>query len=283
MIAVAAIGATAHALLARATGDPRVLAALARSLWLAVDDEVVWVGPAGGPLHPRAVHVEGAVPDGGGALRFGPRPAPWRPAPCRVPRAAALAAPARRLVAALAARDAPAGFGAVLVGRTPAFPLAGAGDRVARLAAACADDDPARAADAAVALLGLGPGLTPAGDDLVGGALFARALAPPDAAWTAAAARVVAAARTRTHPISAALLGDLARGEAYAPLHALAAGLAGGDDAGALAAARALVAIGHSSGWDLLTGLAVGVGALAGIRPASPASRTTEDPTGGPR
>src|SRR5216117_3789471 len=64
----------------------------------------------------------------------------------------------------------------------------------------------------APALLGLGPGLTPAGDDFTGGAFFARALLAragivDAAAWQAGASAVRTAAARLTHPIGAALLG----------------------------------------------------------------------------
>ncbi|HEX6137916.1 MAG TPA: DUF2877 domain-containing protein, partial [Casimicrobiaceae bacterium] len=102
------------------------------------------------------------------------------------------------------------------------------------------------------------------GDDLVGAALFARnaiAPAPSDAArWRAVTARLVDACDARSHPIGAALFRDLASGESFAPLHALAAALASdAPQKTRLDAARALVAIGHSSGWDMLAGFIVGV------------------------
>ena len=115
-------------------------------------------------------------------------------------------------------------------------------------------------------MLGLGPGLTPSGDDYVGAAffarrLFARAGACDRGAWARAAAVVHARAGERTHPISAALLGDMLAGHGHAPLHDLAREL-GADEAlaGPLDAARRLVRIGHSSGWDMLAGFVAGIG-----------------------
>jgi hypothetical protein len=74
------------------------------------------------------------------------------------------------------------------------------------------------------ALLGLGSGLTPEGDDLLAGAAAAvAALEPwePDrrAAWLAAAAPPDAAERTTK--LSATLLALAARGQAIEPVHAL--------------------------------------------------------------
>jgi hypothetical protein len=148
------------------------------------------------------------------------------------------------------------------VGAALEFPLAGARDRADALAAACAGDEPVSAARAAVTLLGLGPGLTPAGDDFVGGAFFARAMLTAAGSsatgWRQAAEIVREAASRSTHPISAVLLGDLLAGEGWAPLHDLARALASDDEAAATAAARRLVRLGHSSGWDLLAGFVAG-------------------------
>ena len=71
-----------------------------------------------------------------------------------------------------------------------------------------------------------------------------------------------ALAAERTHPISAALISDLLAGEGHGPLHDLAVALMGdAPPARALAAARRLTALGHSSGWDMLAGFA---GAIIG-------------------
>jgi hypothetical protein len=71
--------------------------------------------------------------------------------------------------------------------------------------------------------------------------------------------RLASDARAASHAISAALLADLVAGETFEPLHALADALAADDPTAALEAARALVALGHSSGWDMLTGFVLGV------------------------
>jgi hypothetical protein len=149
------------------------------------------------------------------------------------------------------------------MGKPLAFPLTGAATAADALARACARDAADAAADAALALLGLGPGLTPSGDDLVGGAFFARAALavagrPDSAAWKTAAARVRDAAREATNPISAALLSDLLDGHGWSALHDLVGALASGDDSSAVIAARRLTRLGHSSGWDLLSGFAAG-------------------------
>jgi hypothetical protein len=101
-------------------------------------------------------------------------------------------------------------------------------------------------------LVGRGPGLTPAGDDLLSGILVTlRALQDRRADRLARAVGDVAATQT-TH-VSAALLVHASRGECVPELAGMIAALDGRGDVGA--AVRRLVAVGHSSG----TALAYGV------------------------
>jgi hypothetical protein len=267
-VKVMAVGTLARSALLRAGGRARVLAPRSASTWLAAAGEILWLGAPGAMLHPRAVLAPGAGRDRGASeiVLDVAALAPWEPAPAPHPRRPAVALDTWRHVAGTLQRErAPAGLGGLLTGDSLGV-LEGARGGAGRLAAACADDDPASATVAAVALLGLGQGLTPSGDDYVGGALFARRVlacrASAAPAWRQAARTIVAAAPARTHPISAALLGDLAAGLGWAPLHDLAAALAAGDGGAAVAAARALTRLGHSSGWDLLAGLGAGLGAL---------------------
>jgi Protein of unknown function (DUF2877) len=115
-----------------------------------------------------------------------------------------------------------------------------------RWRAACELED----LSAAAGLLGgLGPGLTPSGDDALAGMLLARRLR-----WPHGEDDLVALARQiPTHEISRAFLGWAARGQSIEPVHRLLAGDAtGGPD---------LAACGHTSGADLALGLAVGLAA----------------------
>jgi hypothetical protein len=220
-------------------------------------------------LHPRAV-ITATPPVRGRELRFEsiPRDA-WRPPRLDRVQRASLVSPARRLRRAVVRFGAAGGFGVLLVGETPQFPLDRAAPLVRALGRACEDDDPAAALAAARPLLGLGAGLTPSGDDLVGGAIFGRRLASgADPRWTSVGRKLSQEIRQRSHVVSAALFADLAAGRSFAPLHDLADALAAGDDAGAVRAARSLVSIGHSSGWDMLAGLLIGIG-TTGVRPAS--------------
>jgi Protein of unknown function (DUF2877) len=140
------------------------------------------------------------------------------------------------------------------------------GDAVGRLADGLGSGD---ARGAVSALLGRGTGLTPAGDDLVAGALAAlRALGSPAADELGAAVRALAP--TATTGLSAALL-EAADVAALVPEAAgVLRSLAGGGDVET--AAGRLVDLGHTSGWHLATGLLLGlVHADRGVRDGVPA------------
>jgi hypothetical protein len=142
-----------------------------------------------------------------------------------------------------AVRDAPSSaFGLPLA---DAFTVAGA----------LAAGDPAPA----VSVIGLGPGLTPAADDVIAGALAALALTGrlDDSVRRAIEGR----AATHTSGLSAALLTAAGRGEVIPPAARVLTLLAGGAPAGRIASAAAgLFRVGATSGHDLCAGMA---GALA--------------------
>jgi hypothetical protein len=112
------------------------------------------------------------------------------------------------------------------------------------------------------ALVGLGAGLTPSGDDFLGGLMFgASALrtAYPNARFFDLAVPSETY-RSRTHPISWALLDDHTKGHAIAPLHLIVNGiLVGASIAEIRPAVQQLVRVGHSTGWDMLAGLFAGL------------------------
>jgi hypothetical protein len=265
-----AIGVTAHAALGRAGGAARVLARLSTSTYLTADGEIVWLGGPDAVLHPRSILVAAAPPPVSDDVHVEVAAlSPWRPVPLALEGVTMAALVERWRALDAATLGTPGGFGALLAGRPLTFPLDGAREAAVALARACAHHEATSVAEAAFALLGVGGGLTPSGDDYVGGALFVRALLGPvspgdTTAWQHAVERVLVAASTRTHPISVALLGDLATGLSWAPLHALVAALAAGPTAAAREAAHRLVGLGHTSGWDMLAGVAAGLGVLDG-------------------
>lgn len=137
---------------------------------------------------------------------------------------------------------------------------------VSRFADALAAADTEAVEHAALGLLGLGPGLTPSGDDIVAGALVtlrAFAGAPALAARADTVAQtVVSSAPGRTSLVSADLLGHAAAGRCVPQLAALLAAL---DRGGSLDAPLcALLSVGHSSGGDLTRGVSIALSAARG-------------------
>lgn len=134
---------------------------------------------------------------------------------------------------------------------------------VAALRAGLAAGDRDATGDAVLRLLGLGPGLTPSGDDVVAGALVTvRALGVADAAADSAARTVAACAHRRTPLISAGLLRHAARGRCVPPLATMIIALGG--TAPLDAPLASLLAVGHHSGSDLARGVALALIAAAG-------------------
>ena len=113
---------------------------------------------------------------------------------------------------------------------------------------------------AVAALVGLGPGLTPAGDDFLCGLLAAARAADP--ALITALGDAVEASLGRTTSIGAFLLRWAVEGFWPTALVDLAEGLAGEREAEALAGLAELCQLGHSSGCDLATGFLFGLGSL---------------------
>lgn len=125
---------------------------------------------------------------------------------------------------------------------------------------ALVEGSPAVAAAALLGVLGLGPGLTPSGDDVAAGVVLASgALGLPGAA--AVAREVAAAAPTRTNAVSAGLLSEAAAGRAAAVVVRAVDALVG--RAPVEPSLRALLSLGHHSGADLASGMLAVTSALA--------------------
>ncbi|GAA3260425.1 DUF2877 domain-containing protein [Nonomuraea helvata] len=163
-------------------------------------------------------------------------------------------------------------YAATRLSRPPEPPLPGlAGNgAVESLADSCAKGWLLGAVTAAEQLVGLGPGLTPSGDDVLAGLLvtlrrLGAAAGAERAVWLAdwLAATVTFDARTRTTPISATLLHCAARGEASPEVTAVLRGIAGGQPLEP--ALRDLHRLGHTSGADLTQGIAIGTSAVLAL------------------
>jgi hypothetical protein len=133
-----------------------------------------------------------------------------------------------------------------------------------RLAAGALDE-------AARLLVGLGPGLTPSGDDALAGIVFAlRARGGP----AAESLTMRASEAGETDTISRGFLRWAARGQALEPAHDLLVSAAIGDADRASRAARRTAAVGETSGADFLLGLRWGMEAAPQLaRPSAAHSR----------
>jgi hypothetical protein len=124
--------------------------------------------------------------------------------------------------------------------------------------------DAGTAAGLAAGLIGLGPGLTPSGDDaLVGIEAALHALGSPMAGFTAGALDHV---EDWTTSVAATLLRHAARGETAERIHTLMAALVGTDDSAVATALERAIAWGATSGTDCLFGVLLGLDVASAVR-----------------
>ena len=143
--------------------------------------------------------------------------------------------------------------------------------RAARAAAEAPPPEPAKIAP----LIGLGPGLTPSGDDVLGGVLVTLSHLGRgrlrDGLW-----RVLhGAIAERTTDISRAHLAAAAEGLGGAQLHAVLSVVTAGASEHIHAACAALGRVGHTSGWDALAGALLVLRATANLDPVPERERAS--------
>jgi len=143
--------------------------------------------------------------------------------------------------------------------------LAKARNSILDLATACLTFDVTQVARRGRELVGLGPGLTPSGDDFLGGLLFAahslKTAYPRHFHWEEApVTELIDWARTQTHPISHTILKDHAFGHGPKPLHDVVMSLLNGQGLSrTMEGTERLLGIGETSGWDILAGMLTGM------------------------
>ena len=101
-------------------------------------------------------------------------------------------------------------------------------------------------------IVGLGPGLTPSGDDVLIGALAMLEALQDRHAHDALARAIDAIAPGRTSPLSLCFLRAAVAGHISERFHTIVSSVITGDVDCAIATARS---IGHTSGWDMLSGV----------------------------
>lgn len=290
------IGQKAAELLALPGYSGRVLAVVSSAIYLAGDDgEVLWLGQAGLPAHRRCIlsffHAE-HVEAGMGfvatdkCLRVGheitidlTHADRWMPP--TIERALApgavngslekiLAAiqhlPPRGLGYALELITRPAGHIDYSTASAMETTLLNRAEPLIReLITACRIRDMERVVRSGLELAGLGPGLTPSGDDYLGGLLFSahHLKAAYHMKFEKEADLLhefLNKARPLTNRVSHTILSDLAHGHGPEPLHDLISLLLQGSTRQQLlASVKQLIRIGHTSGWDMLAGTLTGM------------------------
>ncbi len=220
-----------------------------------------------------SIPAAGLCVDLAGASRWEPRPRPGRTSPRE------LARRARRARALTVAE-----------GNSPSLlPLLGVSDGAgllpeparsaappaAVLGTAAAGRDPDGVRRAAARLAGLGPGLTPAGDDYLAGFAAAWVLAAAAFGRRGPAAAEVPDALVRGAAPGASQLGlawiaHAARGEVAEPMAGFLTALLGGAPQALAGSTRGVLGLGASSGTDWMVGALSGVDALlAAIAPVA--------------
>jgi len=287
------VGALArHVLAADPSGT--ILASHSRATYLlSASGELLWLAPGDVPMHRRCVRVAGPMPRiatgstyqvadaglllGSAAVIDLSQALAWEPERWSGPPRLLETAPEGHLGSTsglLGDLPSPRGFGTFLPAlteyahagtlpsrspqRTPV--LAHASPSVHGIARALREQDGAALLEQAAGLVGLGEGLTPSGDDFVGGVLFSLAMLRDAGVRLPgcsphALAPFLEFSRRHTNRISYALLSDHAAGHACDPAHRFVLALMGRESPEAVhRAASDLIRIGHSTGWDLLTG-----------------------------
>ncbi len=125
-----------------------------------------------------------------------------------------------------------------------------------------------RVARGARTLAGMGPGLTPSGDDVLVGCLLAVA-ALPNIDRAAMRETIASSVRHRTTQISTAYLDAAARGEASEAWHRLVAEMNTSSVERVVGAARQVLAVGETSGSDMLGGFVLASRALLDVPDAT--------------
>jgi Protein of unknown function (DUF2877) len=220
-------------------------ALLAGAAWTRLSESLPPVGTSA-RIHRGTLHIGSIALDATCAE-------PWRPAFRQSARRPESVARALRRLERIAAERAPVDGLARLVlgtaGNRPSALEPTALPRVQRLRAWLIGDAPPP-----VDLLGLGPGLTPSGDDVLCGMLVALHAVGQTGMAAELYAALAAAAPRATSPLSAAFLRAAAEGLGCEALHAAIAAVLEGQTDAVSDRAVALGRIGHTSGWDALAG-----------------------------
>lgn len=247
VIPVKEIGEHAYSLLSEGK-EAQVLGRTSRAVFLEVNGEVIWLGLPGSALHRRAIIVPrfphwpsgSSLSVSGYFLKNERGTLLWEARVWRDPRTLGCGA------------ISPAVLSKVLSSMAPVFSLI---PRVLDREWLSDFQEAVYEGDLFPVLergLGMGPGLTPLADDLIGGALFAfsilgtRPNQMDQSFWEKA--------RERTTALSLGLLSDFSQGHGPEPLHEFAKAIFLGAEGDAQVWAGRILELGHTTGLGLLFG-----------------------------
>ena len=197
------------------------------------EGRIVWIGDDAAVRHPRNFWN------------------PWQP-PAKAYSAVRLKAGAKLCLSQIEKQDGVKGLLGWFANRELEFPLNHAKSRFDAVRDALQAKNSKAFEATALRVLGLGNGLTPSGDDLLGGIFFALHYTKGRSDLQAKIQKVCSDA---TNPISAALLTDNMAGSSFGQLHDMLDALESNDSRYIANAQEALLCLGSSSGADLLAGL----------------------------
>lgn len=246
-VRVSSLGRFARAALA--SGEARVIAVFERSAYVETPAGLACLGAVGnGPLNARCAAAISDIAVGDLIATDIDGATTWRPASAPKWNASTVRASLLRLRADARPRLPSEGFGFVI---DSARPRPHAIEALQRWLA-----DPAGDLDGARGLIGLGPGLTPSGDDLIGGAICALHAARRTKQAKRLATWALSLARESTNRISNAHLACAAEGECSEVINGAIVALLAGE----VPDLKSVDAIGHTSGWDALAGVTLALG-----------------------
>jgi hypothetical protein len=291
-------GRTAYRLLATALRG-KILAAFSNAAYLySSQQELLWLVGEGTPMHRRCVQISGPMPRLTADSLFRvedqrlvigseisvdfSRASIWEPSRFSSSDAIAMTALPERVCSTMSTLEGlwpPKGLGnllpeIMLIPQDHGAPRSLqkldaisslAWPTVQRIAKACLAHDIPQICQQAKALVGLGEGLTPSGDDFVGGLLFCRAILQslyPELSCLEFTDQhdFIEDLKPYTNIISFTILKDHADGYAADTLHRFVNSLLAGESLDNICPlASEITQIGHSTGWDLLTGVLTGM------------------------
>ncbi|OGO20199.1 MAG: hypothetical protein A2Z14_10630 [Chloroflexi bacterium RBG_16_48_8] len=297
-VSILRIGELAYDLL-KPDSQGKVLAAFSKVAYLYLDntqDELTWLVSENAPMHRRGIQLGRRLPGltadtpfyvehqqilvGSNLVLDFSQSLKWekpRPHPGEL---ASLDVVQERLVAVLPILEnlpSPAGLGIFIpqitnlsqghtrFHPTPSLKLTSAQEfvwtTIKEIAKACHDHDLPRILNAAEELIGLGEGLTPSGDDFIGGLLFSLAIfqelfEPFHHFLPYELTQFLERSKPRTNIISYTLLKDHVAGHASETLHMLINALLTSQDLKNVSRLISeVIQLGHSTGWDMLAGI----------------------------